>query len=149
MSFMHLAILFDSPAVVDLKAAASSPEMRLKKIAERVGMEAHIKTKPFLDLAAPFSVLMQQIETGTFNQAPGATALYFPPAPANPVAQNAEDVIDQYSLATGRDLKAPSVSVTTRATAAASLPKGYVPSLAPKRPNGAALQLPAAARQGG
>src|SRR5271170_5199846 len=59
MSFLNLAVLYDSAAVVDLKASASSPEMRLQKIAERVGMTAHPKSKPFFDLAAPFSALMQ------------------------------------------------------------------------------------------
>lgn len=54
LSFLNLAVLYDSPAVVDLKATASSPEMRLQKIAERVGMTAHSKTKPFFDLAGPF-----------------------------------------------------------------------------------------------
>ena len=103
MSFLHLAVLYDSPAVVDLKAAASSPEMRLQKIAERVGMSAHPKSKPFFDLAAPFSKLMQQIESGNYNNPALAQGLYFP---ANtPISENAEKVIDQYSLATGRDLK--------------------------------------------
>lgn len=124
MSFMHLAILFDSPAVVDLKASASSPEMRLKKIGERVGMQAHAQTKPLLDLAGPFSILMQSIETGAFNTPAIAQTLYFPAG--NPVAQNAETVIDQYSLATGHDLKAQAVSMAPRTSAPA-------PSLLPKR----------------
>jgi hypothetical protein len=118
MSYMHLAILFDSPAVVDLKAAASSPEMRLKKMGERVGIQTHMKAKPFLDLAGPFSILMQSIETGSFNTATGAELLYFPTGTA--VAQNAEDVIDQYSLATGRELKAQAISITPRPAVAAS-----------------------------
>ena len=48
MSFLHLAVLYDSPAVVDLKATASSPEMRLQKIAERVKMSCHVKSKAIL-----------------------------------------------------------------------------------------------------
>jgi hypothetical protein len=120
MSFLNLAVLYDSPAVVDLKATASSPEMRLQKIAERVGMKVHPKTKPFFDLAAPFSFLMQAIETGTFNQPAGATSLYLP---ANTVtAQNAEIVIDQYTLATGRDLKSQAVSTVPRAKTASAVP---------------------------
>lgn len=113
MSFLHLAVLYDSPAVVDLKAAASSPEMRLQKIAERVGMTAHPKAKPLFDLASPFSTLMQSIETGKFNQPAGAQLLYWPPST---VTDMAERVIDQYSLATGRELKAQSVSVVPRST---------------------------------
>jgi hypothetical protein len=109
MSFLHLAVLYDSPAVVDLKATASSPEMRLQKVAERVGMTAHPKSKPFFDLAAPFSKLMQQIESGNFNQPSLAQALYFP---VSPISNNAEKVIDQYTLATGRDLKSQTVALT-------------------------------------
>lgn len=115
MSFIHLAVLYDSPAVVDLKATASSPEMRLQKIAERVGMTAHPKSKPFFDLAGPFSILMHSIETGTFNDTVGAQTLYSQIAPNFP-ARNAETVIDQYTLATGRDLKSQAVSVAPRAT---------------------------------
>jgi len=122
MSFLHLAVLYDSPAVVDLKAAASSPEMRLQKIAERVGMTPHPKSKPLFDLAAPFSTLMQSIETGTFNQPSGAQLLYWPPST---VTDMAEKVIDQYSLATGRDLKAQAVSL---------VPRSSTPALVPKRP---------------
>ncbi len=89
MSFMHLALLYDSPAVVDLKATASSPETRLQKMAERVGLVPHSRSKPFFDLAAPFSFLMQGIETGSFNNAAGAQLLYFPPSD---VSRAAEDV---------------------------------------------------------
>jgi hypothetical protein len=118
MSFLHLAVMFDSPAVVDLKATASSPEMRLQKIAERVGMSAHPKSKPFFDLAAPFSQLMQGIETGSFNQPAGAQLLY---KPVSAISANAENVIDQYSLATGHDLKSQAVSQAPR-TGTLSMP---------------------------
>jgi hypothetical protein len=126
MSFLHLAVMFDSPAVVDLKATASSPEMRLQKIAERVGMTAHPNAKPFFDLAAPFSILMQAIETATYNQPAGAQLLYKPPSV---VSQNAETVIDQYSLATGRDLKSQAVSTVQRATSTtvSAVPKRQIP----------------------
>ena len=108
MSFLHLAVMYDSPAVVDLKASASSPEMRLQKIAERVHMTAHPQAKPFFDLPAPFSVLMPSIETNTFSDIVGAETLYFP---ISPVSENAETVIDQYTLATGRDLKSRPVAL--------------------------------------
>jgi hypothetical protein len=82
-------------------------------MAERVGMSIHPKAKPLFDLAQPFSSLMQQIETGLLNTSANVPPLYTPPSS---VEANAEIVIDQYSLATGRDLKAPSVTVTPRAT---------------------------------
>jgi hypothetical protein len=106
MSWLHLAVSYDSPAVVDLKATASSPEQRLAKLAERVGLVAHSKAKPLFDLSQSFSFLMQSIESGAFNDAPGASLLI---TLGDINEQNAEVVIDQYSLATGRDLKASSV----------------------------------------
>ena len=111
ISFLHLAVQYDSPAVVDLKASASSPEMRLQKMGERVQMNCHVKSKPFFDLAGPFSTLMQSIESGAFNTPAGAELL-FKQTPPNVVSRNAEEVIDQYSLATGRDLKSRPVLVT-------------------------------------
>ena len=109
MSWLHLAVSYDSPAVVDLKATASSPEQRLTKLAERVGLTAHSKAKPLFDLAQPFSFLMQSIKLGAFNDPAGAALLYDITPPNNVAELNAEVVIDQYSLATGRDLKASSV----------------------------------------
>ena len=140
LSFLHLAVLYDSPAVVDLKATASSPEMRLQKIAERVGMTAHSKSKPFFDLAGPFSILMHSIETGSFNDPLGAQALYSQIAPNFP-ARNAETVIDQYTLATGRDLKSLAVANVQRAAtapmpSARRLAQPPLAQLTHARPNG-------------
>ncbi|MBV9825476.1 MAG: hypothetical protein JO001_07370 [Alphaproteobacteria bacterium] len=142
MSWLHLAVMYDSAIVLALNASASSPEQRLQKIAERVGMSAHTRAKPLFDLSQAFSSLMQSIETGLFNT-PGAVAtLYTPPST---IEANAEIVIDQYSLATGRDLKAPSVTVTDRATtaprAARPMPRLPTPSAPP-----AARALPTPSR---
>ncbi|HEX3418122.1 MAG TPA: hypothetical protein VHT21_17215 [Stellaceae bacterium] len=136
MSWLHLAIMYDSPVVQDLKASASSPELRLQKIAERVGMSAHLKTKPLLDLSQAFSFLLQSIETGVYNT-PATTKVLYDPL-GSVVETNAEIVIDQYSLATGRNLKASHVSVTERRTA----PR--LPPAAPARPNGRADRAAAA-----
>jgi hypothetical protein len=130
MSWLHLAIMYDSPVVQDLKASASSPELRLQKIAERVGMSAHLKTKPLLDLSQEFSFLLQSIETGAYNTPAAAPLLY---RSGTPIQTNAEIVIDQYFLATGRNLKAPTVAVTERRTTPRLPPAS--PAL-PARPNG-------------
>jgi hypothetical protein len=131
MSFLHLSVLYDSPVVVDLKAQGSSPEMRLQKLAERVGMNANPKSKPLFDLAGPFSQLMQLVEAGTFNEPSGAQTLY---APATAVSRVAEKVVDQYTLATGRDLKSVAVNVVPRSATSA----------APKQPPHRALAAPRA-----
>ena len=127
MSWLHLAVLYDSPVVQDLKATASSPEQRLAKIAERVGMTAHAKSKPLFDLAQPFSALMQAIETGSYSNTTGAALLY---QLGTVTEQNAETVVDQYTLATGRDLKARAVAITGRGATAP--PPRLAPPAAPR-----------------
>jgi hypothetical protein len=137
MSFLHLSIMYNSPVVLDLKAKASAPEQRLFKIAERVGMTAHANSKPLFDLSQPFSLLLQLIETGNFNLPSNAPILYTVP---NPIANMAEIVIDQYCLATGRDLKSQAVSVSPRATS----PSALTPSrTAPRVTNGRSAKVPA------
>ena len=128
MSWLHLAVMYDSPVVQWLNANGSSAEQRLQKIAERVGMSAHSRTKPLFDLAQAFSFLLQSIETGTYNTPANTPLLY---TPGSPVERLAEIVIDQYYLATGRDLKAPPVAITQRA--------------ASPRPRASARALPAPA----
>jgi hypothetical protein len=99
-------------------------------------MSAHLKTKPLLDLSQAFSFLLQSIETGVYNT-PATTKVLYDPL-GSVVETNAEIVIDQYSLATGRNLKASHVSVTERRTA----PR--LPPAAPARPNGRADRAAAA-----
>lgn len=138
MSYLHLAVLYDSPAVKDLRAEASSPELRLQKMAERVGLSAHPKSKALFDLAGPFSKLLQTIETGKYNTSAN-TPLLYAEQPPTPISRNAENVIDQYTLATGHDLKSVSVSAVRGATnTALPAPKKPmpVPQLAAPRPNG-------------
>lgn len=145
MSFLHLAVLYDSPMVLDLRAEASSPEMRLQKIAERVGLPAHPKSKPLFDLAGPLSFLMQSIETGKHNDYAGAQLLFQQIPTPTFISRNAEEVIDQYTLATGHDLKALPVSVVQRAmTSALPAAKRQTPppQLTAKRANGHATHTP-------
>jgi hypothetical protein len=127
MSWLHLAVMYDSPAVVDLKAAASSPEQRLDKLAQRVGLRAHSRAKSLFDLAQPFSYLMQSVELGAFNDPAGAALLFNITSPNNVAELNAEIVIDQYSIATGIDLKASSIIEGP----ARSVPARPVPSRQP------------------
>jgi hypothetical protein len=81
---------------------------------------------------------MQEVESGAFNKPALAQALYFPPSA---VSQNAEVVIDQYSIATGRDLKSRAVSTVQRAkTTPVPVTRNITPKQAPqltaRHPNG-------------
>jgi hypothetical protein len=139
MSWLHLAVSYDSPAIVDLKATASSPEQRLAKLAQRVGLTCHAKAKPLFDLAQPFSVLMQSIELGAFNDPVGAALLFTITPPDNVAQINVEIVIDQYSLATGRDLKGAATFERQAPRAAPPPPQRVMP--APAISNGRAPAL--------
>jgi hypothetical protein len=111
MSWLHLAVLFNSPIVVDLRAEASSPELRLSKIAARVGIEAHPQSQALFQLAQPVSFVMIAIEQGIFNGPLGAQALYLIPR----MQRLMEVVIDQYGTAMGREVKARRVPVVQQA----------------------------------
>ncbi len=108
MSWFHLAVETDSlPIVTDLRANAASPEQRLFKIAERVGLPAHGLSKHYFDIADSISTLLIEIETGNFNTVATAPALYDGTAPGSAALVNAIlTVIRHWSVITGRDLKA-------------------------------------------
>ena len=55
MSWFHLTVDSDLPIIQDLRAQAASPEERLFKIAERVGLPAHGLSKNYFDIADSIS----------------------------------------------------------------------------------------------
>lgn len=121
-SWFHLTVEFDSPIVRDLKAEATSPEERLRKIGERVGLPAHAKSESYFVLAEAMSRLLIDIEMGLFNNPDNVRALYAPPPPDNPLRADVMTVITHWSLATGRDLKAGKVTVSPRVQPAVPAP---------------------------
>ena len=127
LSWFHLTVEFDSPIVRDLKAEAPSPEERLRKIGERVGLPAHAKSESYFILAETMSRLLIGIEMGLFNSPANVRALYAPPTPAvpNPLREDVMAIITQWSMATGRDLKAGKVTTSPRTQAS---PNGRGPA---------------------
>lgn len=103
MSWFHLTVDFDSPIVKDLRAEGSSPDQRLRKVAERVGIPAHGRAEDFFRIAEPISELLIQIEHGTYNDEAAVPALYTRPSPVQRVMS---DIITHWSIATGRSMKA-------------------------------------------
>jgi hypothetical protein len=104
MSWFHLTLESDTPVVIDLKATASSPAERLRKIGERVGIAPHPKSRSFFEMAEPASTLMRFLELRKFSETTTAEALYDLSTP-NPIREDALVVINHWSIATGRDLK--------------------------------------------
>ena len=132
MSWLHLAVRGNSPAVEELGASAGSPDQRLLKIATRVGMSPHPKSRALFDLSLPLSTLLTLIERNTFSN--NAQILYMQPR----YQALAERVIGHYSQAMGRDLKAMPVTVGPQEPPPERLPS-------PQRP----LQLVSANQQAG
>lgn len=110
MSWFHLSVEFDSPIVVSLRAEGSRDEERLKKIAERVKLPAHAKSYYFFRLCDPMSRILTQIETGIYNDEMAVPALY---SQGSPVEADMRRIITFWSFATGRNMKAKAVPVTT------------------------------------
>jgi hypothetical protein len=110
MAWFHLTLSFDSPIVLELKAEASSPEDRLLQIGERVGLPAHSRSGAYFRLADATSVILRAIEAGTFNTELTSPLLYQPPPQGARDAMQA--IIRDWTIATGRDMKARKVSVS-------------------------------------
>ncbi len=110
MSWFHLSVEFNSPIVVSLRAEGSRDEERLKKIAERVKLPAHAKSYYFFRLCDPMSRILTQIETGIYNDEMAVPALY---SKDSPVEADMRRLVTFWSFATGRNMKAKAVPVTT------------------------------------
>jgi hypothetical protein len=117
MSWLHLAVSYDSPIVLDLGAgmgALGSAADRLGRIADKVAhvtgdsqLTVHPAAQAMFDLSGPLSLLMRLTELGLFNTQAGATWLYLNPFGAALMRQ----VLALYPLAMGQDLKATKVAV--------------------------------------
>jgi hypothetical protein len=108
MSWFHLAVEFNSPIVVSLRAEGASEEERLKKIAERVKLSANGKSDYFFRLADLMSRLLIQIEFGTYNSPAAVPALYTSSSPAE---ADMREIITYWSFATDRNMKEKTRSV--------------------------------------
>jgi hypothetical protein len=117
MSWFHLTVYgygsSNAPIVVDLKAEASSPEERLRKLGERVGVPAHGKARSLFKLAELVSTLFIEIEQGRYSDAASVDVL-FDPKVGPATSSDMLTIINHWSMATGRNLKASVVNVTGR-----------------------------------
>jgi hypothetical protein len=109
MSWFHLTLESDLPIIQDLRAQAASPEERLFKIAQRVGLPAHGLSKSYFDIADSMSRILTEIETGIFNTRAAAPALYTPDGGGDP-EEAMRTIIEYWSRITGREMKARRVT---------------------------------------
>jgi hypothetical protein len=110
MSWFHLSVENSLPIIEDLKVETSSPEQRLFKIAQRVGLPAHALSKSLFDIADPISSILIEIESDRFSSAGTAPELYDKDV-ANSVADTMGTIITHWSIITGRDMKATRVTL--------------------------------------
>lgn len=113
MSWFHLTVSSNTPVVVDLKADSSTPEERLRRLGERVGVGTHSRARSFFTLADPLAHLLADVELGKYDAAADTEKLYDPSAGGN-VTADTLTIIHHWSVATGRDLKAPVVIARSR-----------------------------------
>jgi hypothetical protein len=113
MSWFHLSVEFNSPIVLDLRADAASPEQRLMKIAERVGLKVPAMAKSFFDMADPISRLLIFLELDTLPTLglPAVPALY---EDGWLIRDDILNIINHWSLTTGHDLKTRRIGVPAR-----------------------------------
>lgn len=117
MAWLHLTVYgygtANAPIVVDLKCEASSPEERLRKLGERVGVPAHGKARSLFLLAERVSALLIEIEQERFSDAAEVDVL-FDPAVGPDTSSDMLTIINHWHTATGRNLKASPVQVSGR-----------------------------------
>jgi hypothetical protein len=95
------------PIISDLRAEAASPEERLFKIAQRIGLPAHGLSKSYFQIARPISRVLILIESGDLNDVASAPSLY---TAGTQLEADMRLIITHFSLITGRDIKAGKVA---------------------------------------
>lgn len=104
MSWFHLTVSYDSPIIDTLRANAASPDQRLFRVAQRVGLPAHGLSRNFFEIADAISRVLIAIESNNATIVPGLLA------PG--ILLNAMNIImTHWSVITGRDVKAGKVAV--------------------------------------
>lgn len=111
MSWFHLTVDNDLPIIRDLRADGESPEQRLFKVAQLVGLPAHGLSRSYFQIADAISAVLIAIETGDFHTS-GTAPTFYDPTPPNTLANDMNTIITHWSLITGRDMKARKVATT-------------------------------------
>jgi hypothetical protein len=106
LSWLHLTVEFNTDVVVSLDCQAGGISDRLRRLGERVGVAAHAQSDAFFRLADPVSDLLRAIEASTPTAPIAVTDLY---TNGGQFTARMLEIITHWSVATGRNLKDPSV----------------------------------------
>ena len=100
----------NSPVIVDMRVMATTPDERLRRLGEAVGVPAHPKVRSLLKLAERVSLLLIEIEQGDYDSEHAVRRLYMNDNRVSPgseaTTQDMLDIINEWSILTGRDVKA-------------------------------------------
>jgi hypothetical protein len=108
MSWFHLTVETDTAVIVDLRAQATSPEQRLYKVAQLVGIPAHGLSGSYFDIAEAVSLILLVIESGLLLMVPNGIATLY--TVASPLEQIMRTIITHWSIISGRDMKAGKIA---------------------------------------
>lgn len=103
LSWFDLTVSYDSPILNDLKANGTTPEERLRRLGERVGVPSHSRSRNFFILAQNLPMLLTFVEEGLVDSQTDQLLLYRDEGALRVAVLN---VITHWSMATGVDLKA-------------------------------------------
>lgn len=138
MSWLYLVIDSNNAVVDDLKARAASPAERLRKIGDRVGILPHAHSQSYFILAPLVSRLLIELEAGLYTTIGQVQAFYLPAPPAaNPLRDRLLQIIDHWSRASGRNLKARQVATYPATGVQAPASNGFAGVGAPALAQGA------------
>lgn len=122
LSWFHLTVETDTQVAVDLSARAEGIADRLMRIGERVGLAAHARSDAYFQLAVPMSNVLLAIESNAIAAASDLYAGFYMPQMLQ--------IITQWSVATGRNIKDPStrqpISSVLRQLAPVAAPVGLL-----------------------
>ena len=127
LSWFHLTVLADTQVVENLTAQSTSPALRLKKIADRVGVPIHSKSDSFFQMAQPMANVLEAIETGSVDNDPTDVELLY--LGNGTLAQSMRLIRNHWPVVTGRAIK----GIDVRAMPPAPIPARTIG--APVRPS--------------
>lgn len=110
MSWLHLTLeQKDFSLMADLGARANSAEDRLIKIGKKVGMPANTHSGNFIELGSLMSHFLLLVEDKTYEDVLTVRNLFESTDPNNYFPPLMTKIVTQWSIATGRDIKAQAV----------------------------------------
>lgn len=110
--FLQVVLAWNSPIIVSTRCEAATPEERLKRLGERVGIPSHHMSFYFFRIAESVGNLLTDIEAGVYNDPAAIQALY---DPASPLEPQMRQIIEFLGNATGRNLKSRTQGVAINA----------------------------------